>query len=472
MVDGVVQWFDEATGVGRIVHKGQRYECPAEELPESLRVSGSRVHFDISRHGAQAVNVTARGRGHSFARNVVDISGPYSVAARRGTEQSAADVELYRIVKPTPTHLAGWWATSLVNESLEESLAMYSPTAVVHTGDGEVSGLDDIRTLLEASKLSGCGRHPGTVRGDGDDVVLIWDAVPGGSPVMVRLRIEHGEIAAQWFEGDEIATSGGTEPAEGYSMQVVTRGRVGRGAEERATEKVRHVVRLVGEPVLFARVKLTQLGDPAATHPAIAEATLDVNGEIVRAHASSDLMMDAIDALERRLEDRLRHHRERRDWIRPAAVPPEPGEWRHGNLAGSRTPFFDRPREEREVVRHKSWAGDDTTVDEAACDLEALDHSFHLFHELTTGRDSVLSRLAGGGYVLQQLDPDTAVVEQCAEKITLDPRHPPSLTVAAAIDLLDLAATPFVFFENSSTGRGNVAYRRYDGHYGLISPDS
>ena len=29
----------------------------------------------------------------------------------------------------------------------------------------------------------------------------------------------------------------------------------------------------------------------------------------------------------------------------------------------------------------------------------------------------------------------------------------------------------FVFFANSTTGRANVLYRRYDGHYGLIAPD-
>jgi len=27
-----------------------------------------------------------------------------------------------------------------------------------------------------------------------------------------------------------------------------------------------------------------------------------------------------------------------------------------------------------------------------------------------------------------------------------------------------------VFFVEPTTGRGNVVYRRYDGHYGLISP--
>jgi hypothetical protein len=43
--------------------------------------------------------------------------------------------------------------------------------------------------------------------------------------------------------------------------------------------------------------------------------------------------------------------------------------------------------------------------------------------------------------------------------------------VSEAIGLIDLAAEPFVFFANATTGRGNVVYRRYDGHYGLITPE-
>ncbi len=39
-----------------------------------------------------------------------------------------------------------------------------------------------------------------------------------------------------------------------------------------------------------------------------------------------------------------------------------------------------------------------------------------------------------------------------------------------AIQLLDGADWPFVFFRNPTTDRGNVIYRRYDGHYGLITP--
>jgi Sigma 54 modulation/S30EA ribosomal protein C terminus len=44
------------------------------------------------------------------------------------------------------------------------------------------------------------------------------------------------------------------------------------------------------------------------------------------------------------------------------------------------------------------------------------------------------------------------------------------LTLPAALGVLDHSDAPFVFFANTDTGRGNVLYRRHDGHYGLITP--
>lgn len=44
------------------------------------------------------------------------------------------------------------------------------------------------------------------------------------------------------------------------------------------------------------------------------------------------------------------------------------------------------------------------------------------------------------------------------------------MRVDEAIERLDAGADPFVFFADPVTGRGNVVYRRYDGHCGLITP--
>jgi hypothetical protein len=43
--------------------------------------------------------------------------------------------------------------------------------------------------------------------------------------------------------------------------------------------------------------------------------------------------------------------------------------------------------------------------------------------------------------------------------------------VSDALARLDATGAPFVFLADADTGRGNVVYRRYDGHYGLITPE-
>ena len=145
-------------------------------------------------------------------------------------------------------------------------------------------------------------------------------------------------------------------------------------------------------------------------------------------------------------------------------------EWRHGDQATSRPSYFPRPVEERELVRHKTFAVGEMTPDEAVADLEVLDHDFYLFKNRETGEDNVVARAAGG--------PDTSC--SSPRRPAHSPR-PPRRSGAARLDrrrsspedavrLLDLGDLPFVFFVDPETRRGQVLYRRYDGHYGLVTP--
>ncbi len=55
-----------------------------------------------------------------------------------------------------------------------------------------------------------------------------------------------------------------------------------------------------------------------------------------------------------------------------------------------------RPTEERAVVRHKTFSVGTVDLDEAAFDLEVLDHDFHLFTEAGTGQEGVLYPTSDG----------------------------------------------------------------------------
>ena len=64
-----------------------------------------------------------------------------------------------------------------------------------------------------------------------------------------------------------------------------------------------------------------------------------------------------------------------------------------------------------------------------------------------------------------ELAPATESVE-----VVLEPEAAPTLALDEAVEWLDVAGEPFVFFGDRDTGRAKVVYRRYDGHYGLVEP--
>lgn len=176
-------------------------------------------------------------------------------------------------------------------------------------------------------------------------------------------------------------------------------------------------------------------------------------------------MREAVDLLEavlrRRLEQLLDRGRTRHRWIGIATA----SEWRHGDLPAHRPDHHPRPVEQREILRRKSVAPDPRTADEAAYDMDLLGHRFYLFVDSATGQDAVVYRLGDGGYGLLGATANGATEASLVRHGGLVPVR----TETQAIEHLDLAGEPFVFYRDAHTGRGRVLYRRYDGHYSLMT---
>ncbi|MGD9999021.1 MAG: HPF/RaiA family ribosome-associated protein [Acidimicrobiia bacterium] len=227
---------------------------------------------------------------------------------------------------------------------------------------------------------------------------------------------------------------------------------------------------LIGDPILFVRVRLSREGASRQLRPSLAQATLDLNGELIRAQVASDTMTESIDLLADRLRDQIQHRAERRRARRATGRVAQKGEWRHGDLRDSRSLFADRPADEREVVRRKTFAINTATPDEAAADMEPLDHDFWLFHDLASDADAVLEHLPDGSYRLQRVRPVSVEAEPIAIRLFVVSQPPPTVALAEAIGQLEDGRQRFVFFVDTETGRGTVVYRRYDGDYGLLNP--
>jgi ribosome-associated translation inhibitor RaiA len=256
-------------------------------------------------------------------------------------------------------------------------------------------------------------------------------------------------------------------PAE---VRVSIVGDVPSGTAEYAQAKIATAARHVREPVLHARARITVHPNPAARRPVVAEANLDINGTPVRAQVDAPTAREAVDLLEARLRRRL--DRLVRHWEAKRSRTPvdEPNRWRHKTEHGNRPTEIPREPSERRIIRHKSFTSAPTTIDDAAFEMDTMDYDFHLFTEAGSGQDSVIYRAGPTGLRVAQVDPAQGQPSSFSAPATISAQPAPLLSVDEAAEQLNLRGLPFLFYLDAEHARGCVLYRRYDGHYGLISP--
>lgn len=247
-------------------------------------------------------------------------------------------------------------------------------------------------------------------------------------------------------------------------VEVVARGDVSEHAREAARAKVAVLERYVKGPILRARVVLTQERNPRIPDPARAEAEVDLQGRLVRARAAAASMDAAVDDVAERLARNLQRYVERMIEAQRGSAAPAPGEWSHRSRTLPRTTALERPAEERELRRRKSFAAGAMSVDEAADALEDLDHEFFLFHDADTDADALLYWREDGRLALMEATAAGAAILGEPSRLSQP------IALEAAIEEMNAVGHRYLFFENVRSGRANVIYRRDDGHYGLIEP--
>ncbi len=253
-------------------------------------------------------------------------------------------------------------------------------------------------------------------------------------------------------------------------INVVVQGDLPDNVIKRARDKITRLVARLGDPVLRIQVRLTHQPDPAVARPVRAQANLHVGGRLVRAQVAAGTWYEAVDLLVDRLRRRLvrrKRHWEARRGSYPVVAPHE---WRHGSERAHRPPYRPRPVEERQIVERGSVSPATLSPAEAAREMDQMGYDFHLFTEAATGTDAVVYRGGPTGYRLARLASGPRWLGLSEMPMTLSPHPAPTTTVAKARQRLETTGLPFVFFANPRTGRGEVLYRRYDGHYGLITP--
>jgi ribosome-associated translation inhibitor RaiA len=247
---------------------------------------------------------------------------------------------------------------------------------------------------------------------------------------------------------------------------IVVRGDVPGSMVAYAREKLLAMVARASVPVLAVELRLDHHADPARQRPDHVEITIDLDGTAVRARRSAPTMSEAIDRTLTRLRRRVESASERLQTRRLRHRGLE--SWHHGDRPATRPHIYPRRVEDRKLVRRKTFALHAESIDEALYDLESLDHDFFLFVHDETGAEAVVHHV-GEGHGLMQRVPTPEAIARVEIPLDLGP-SPATMTLENALTVLDETDAPFTFFVDAESGRAVVAYRRYDGDYGLIVP--
>jgi putative sigma-54 modulation protein len=198
-------------------------------------------------------------------------------------------------------------------------------------------------------------------------------------------------------KADKLATTEGRS-----DMDVVIKGRnipVTEALERYATEKVERVARFFDDERSASRaeIELIHERNPSISEPEVAEATLFINGSVLKAREASEDMYASIDRMSDKLERQVKRFRGRQidRWQgqlkNASAETPEAAE-----------PFVVDEEEEigTQIVRTKQFQMKPMSAEEAVLQLELLDHDFYVFTSADTGDINVVYRRRDGNYGL------------------------------------------------------------------------
>ena len=185
-------------------------------------------------------------------------------------------------------------------------------------------------------------------------------------------------------------------------MDILIKGRniaVTEALERYAWEKVERIARFFDDERTASRaeVELIHERNRAVSKPEVAEATLFINGSVLKASEASEDMYASIDRMSDKLERQVKRFRGR-----------QIDRW-HGQLKNTpdvvpddAQPFVVEEQEEIEprIVRTKQFQMKPMGAEEAVLQLELLDHDFYVFTSADTGDINVVYRRRDGDYGL------------------------------------------------------------------------
>ena len=171
--------------------------------------------------------------------------------------------------------------------------------------------------------------------------------------------------------------------------------------ERYALEKVERVSKFFDDERSDCRVEveLTHERNPSNPEPEVAEATMFINGTVLKAQEASGDMYASIDRMTDKLERQVKRYRGRQvaRWQgqKKGVAANEPAELEEEE------PVAEELEEiETRIVRTKQFQMKPMSPEEAALQMDLLDHAFYVFTSADTGDINVVYRRRDGNYGL------------------------------------------------------------------------
>ena len=182
-------------------------------------------------------------------------------------------------------------------------------------------------------------------------------------------------------------------------MDVLVKGRnmpVTEALERYAAEKVERIAKFFDEErsVARAEVELIHERNPSNPEPEVADATLFINGTVLKAREASTDMYASIDRMSDKLERQVRRYRGRQldRWHGQRK--------RHEIVEAGPVSVEDEEEIEARIVRTKQFQMKPMSPEEAALQMDLLGHAFFVFTSADTGEINVVYRRRDGNYGL------------------------------------------------------------------------
>lgn len=460
MPDGHLQRIDEQEDQAIVVRNGRRFVARIGDVESAARVPGARVHFDIDRRSgideATNVRLSSGTRTNKRQRRFGDLTGAKLPGAKVKSTSSHIGVD----VTTQSLRVINAWLEAMAESRFADATSLYAPNALLHGPMTTKAGRKAIRSVLEDEVWTAI-RDLSETNVSGFDQLVHVRMEDGGRSESEWFEVHRGSILEHWHQ---ILPDTVGELEEGPTISIIRTGEIDDLAENRLRQDLQRVVKRLARPVEEVRVKID--APTTSGHPYSVSAALHAGTVHVRSHVAAPTLLEAIDNVCSRLERQVDRVADRS--IRPPDQHRPDGEsWRHGDRPSPQDLMNIGPTtSDQEIVRHKSWGPQLSTIDEAIWDMEQADYDFYLFTEAESrtvgivwhGADGLRAQLVTG-------QPSAAP----SDLVEMDLTPAPTMSIDVAKESLNEFNAPFIF---AVTPKGDpfVLYRRYDGHLGLIEP--